>query len=343
MNIKPSAALKNALRFAKQNMQNSPYNRFLDLDLSNTTQLSIQKQLSACGHPEFKGSQDTWPSLYVSSASFKESPYHQTIHFDHISQEGVSFHPITLDAHRLFNLKEIQADPNQLLADWMVLRALDESLETGYLEIENESWMLDAPSEQATIDPCALKAQGNTLVFGLGIGYFLYMACLNPKVKSLTVIEHNPHVIELFKTWILPQFKTTVPIEIIHSDAYAYFTQENLSRYDYVFVDIWQSSEDGLKAIEKLCECYLAPYEQVDFWIEQSCTEILPALMVMVLEGMLIRKPFKPKDAYYASLCEKIKKVFDADQRALTSVDDLKTLLYDRKLHRQILSQSIDA
>lgn len=343
MNIKPSAALKNAIRCAKQNIQNSPYNAFLDIDLSKSSELDIQIQLSKCGHPEFNGSKDTWPSLYVSSASFKQSPYHQNIHFNHISQEGVSFHPITLDAHRLFNLKEIQADPNHLLADWMVLRALDEPLETGYLEIEGESWMLDAPSEQATIDPCALKAHGNTLVFGLGIGYFLYMASLNPQVKSLTVIEHNSHVIELFKRWILPQFKTDIPIEIIHGDAYDYFSYDNVSRYDYVFVDIWQSSDDGLVAIEKLCERYLPPYEQVDFWIEHSCTEILPALMVMVLEGMLMNKPFKPKDTYYASLSQKIKKVLDADQRTLSSVDDLKTVLYDRKLHRLILSQSIEA
>lgn len=323
-------------------MRQSVWNDFLDLKIEPKQVEDLAKRFHDLGHPEFQGEPSAWPSLVVSVDAFKRSPYHQAIQFESIQDEGVLFHPITLEPYRLFNLKAIQADPHKALNDWMALRVLDQELKTGYLEIDGDSWMLDAPSEQATIDPIAQKATGHVLTYGLGLGYFLYMSTLNPKVKSLTVVEHNPKVIDLFKRWILPQFSSKIPITFLHDDAYAHFTEANLKNFDYVFVDIWQSSEDGFLAMEKLLETYHPEYEKVDFWIESSCLEMIPALILVWVDKTLRHQSLTHPDPNLQRILRKIDRCLKNDERSIVRIEDLKELMYDARLHRLILSQRLD-
>ena len=95
--------------------------------------------------------------------------------------------------------------------------------------------MLDAPSEANTIDSYAKKATGAVLTYGLGIGYFIYMAMLNPNVESITVIENSMEVIQMFESYLLPQFPK-LPLTIIHGDAFNYHNEKYLDNFDYVFV-----------------------------------------------------------------------------------------------------------
>ena len=157
----------------------------------------------------------------------------------------------------------------------MKLRAMDHNFDALYLYQDNMDWMFDAPSEANTNDIPAQRAHGKVLTFGLGIGYFLYMAIQNPNVEEVTVIERSKEVIAMFRNFILPQFETTKPIHLIEGDAFDYFNQDYLSNFDYIYTDIWQSSQDGLPLITELLEqCYL-PKEKADFWIEDSCLEVI--------------------------------------------------------------------
>lgn len=329
----------NFIQTCKKNMEFSPYNAYLDRIIKPDQQLAVQKDLARLGHPEFQGEEPTWPSLYLSTQTFLKSPYHQAISFEGIHLSGVTFSTERIEAHRLFNLKSIQVDPNRSLQDYMILRAMDEPYDAGILALDGDIWMLDAPSEQATIDPIAQKAHGKVLSFGLGIGYFLYMASLNSKVSELVVVEFNPHVIELFKQHILPQFKTSIPITIIEGDAYRYFNEAFLKEFDAIFVDIYQSSDDGLIAMERLLENTLPPFESLDFWIESSCTELLPALILLSFEAFVINKPFKHADPQLNRLLKKIKKTLD--WASLKDLEELKTWMYDPAMHRRILSQHL--
>ena len=75
---------------------------------------------------------------------------------------------------------------------------------------------------------------GNVLILGLGLGYSILMACKNPKVKSVDVLEIKPEVIGLFKT-IYGQFEGNEKINIYHDDAMkATWIGKN---YDHVFFD----------------------------------------------------------------------------------------------------------
>ena len=324
---------------AKSNFITSPWNDFLDMDVQVLGERQLQQKLHELKHPEFIGDQSQWPSLYLSTKDFSSSPYHQTIQFNRVEAEGVRYQTLTIDAHRLFNLKAIQPDPNRALNDWMVLRALDEPYVSGTLTLDEDVWMLDAPSEQATIDPLAHKAHGHVLTFGLGIGYFLFMAAINPRVTSLTVIEHNPRLIDLFKTHILPQFKSLTPITIIEGEAQAFFTPHTLKKFDYTFVDVYQSSDDGLAMMNQLLEQANPAYESLDFWIESSCTHVLPALILYAFEAYINHTMIHHPNPLYQELHLKLQKIVDF--ATIREVDQLKQTMYDGRLHRAILAQRL--
>lgn len=201
--------------------------------------------------------------------------------------------------------------------------------------------MLDAPSEMNTIEPYAKKAKGKVLTFGLGIGFYVYMALLNDDVESVTIVERSPEVIQLFNTVLRPQFPQNKEVVIIHGDAFDYFNEDTLNQYDSVFVDIWQSNEDGLEMIERLLEQYNPPFEQVDFWIESSCMEIMHALVFMVLKGMIENKVYINKDPMINRIVGKINHYLHQIDEEVECVDRLKELMYEPKILRAILSQKV--
>lgn len=341
MKIVFNKEIESFLKRCAENTSNDFYNDFLDLDLRDEGVENVTVALHQNGYPEFNKPQEEWPSLYLSTQQFEASSFHKNIKFDGIKEEDVSLEWLEFSAHRLFSLKEIQSDPNRELNDWMVLRALDENLKTLSLSINNDVWMLDVPSEAATIDPCAQKAFGHVVSFGLGIGYFVFMALKNPLVKSITVIENNERIIELFKKYILPQFASSIPLEIIHGDAYNYFKEDQLKHFDYIFVDIYQSNEDGLETEMALLEQFNPTFEALDFWIEDSILEILPALIFVwiITHDQKISHPYP----VYEKILFKIDDLFKKDNRVIKSVKDLKELMYDRLLHRAILAHAIES
>ncbi len=67
-------------------------------------------------------------------------------------------------------------------------------------------WMSVTPQEILTIAPAVKRAHGKVLTYGLGLGYFAYMAAIKPEVESVTVVECNLDIIHLFEECLLPQF-----------------------------------------------------------------------------------------------------------------------------------------
>ncbi|KAA9021834.1 hypothetical protein F4V44_16430 [Niallia endozanthoxylica] len=139
--------------------------------------------------------------------------------------------------------------------------------------LENERiWMTVTPNEIETMKEAVDQAYGNVLTFGLGLGYYAYMVSEKENVESVTVIDSNQDVINLFTSYILPQFKHAGKIKIIKSDAFEY-AQKHMPKgnYDFVFTDIWHDVSDGIdsylqmKQYEKTC-----PNTQFSYWIEKS-------------------------------------------------------------------------
>lgn len=338
MQIKRTQAIDQFMKRCLNNLNNETKNEFLGLNIESLDQDRLKRAMAKAGFQEFQGPKSQWPSLYLNTQEYIKNPYTSHIRFDDLSQTAFKYTQETIYPHELFSVSSIVDDQNRELNDWMMLRAMDEAYQATFLWQDDEVWMLDAPSEMNTILPYAQKAKGKVLTFGLGIGFYVYMALLNENVESVTIVERSSEVIQLFNTVLRPQFPSDKAINIIQGDAFDYFNEDTLNQYDSVFVDIWQSNEDGLEIIEKLLEQYLPTFDQVDFWIESSCMEIMHALVFMVLKGMLENKTYKNKDPMLNRIVGKIKLYLHQIDEEVDNVNRLKDLMYDPKILREMLS-----
>ncbi|WP_150273302.1 hypothetical protein [Paenibacillus tepidiphilus] len=133
-------------------------------------------------------------------------------------------------------------------------------------------WMTITPNEIATMHEAVEQAHGHVLAFGLGLGYYAYMASEQERVESVTVVEINPHVIQLFNEHVLPQFGNAHKIKVVQADAFAFAEAElPKGQYDYVFTDLWHDVSDGIDLYLRM-KTYepLSPGAEFVYWIEQS-------------------------------------------------------------------------
>lgn len=317
-------------------------NEFIGAYIDKDNEPDLQQQMHEAGFQEFGEDRSSWPSLFISAQQYQQTPYQSAIRLDTIKHHDFKFTREVMPANELFHVSSIHYDENRELGDWMTLRALDQPYEAAVLWQNDEVWMLDSPSEANTIDPCAKKARGNVLTFGLGIGYFVFMAMRNPNVQSITVVEHSKEVIAMFKEFLLPQFPDHIPVNIIEGDAFSYFNETYLKQFDYVFADIWKSSDDGFQLIAKLLEQYNPPLDQVDFWIETSCFEFLPTLIFYYFHEMSLGKKIQHSDPVYRHVLRKIETYFKKINKTFTSVEELKYYMYETTVLREIAAVRID-
>ena len=137
------------------------------------------------------------------------------------------------------------------------------------LEGGNE-WMTLTPVDLDTSEDAIAAARGRVVTFGLGLGYFAYMASEKPEVESVTVVELSPKVIELFERHILPQFPHREKIKIVNADAFEYAEGIMPSEsFDFAFVDTWRDASDGAPMYKKMKALeHLSPTTEFSYWIE---------------------------------------------------------------------------
>ena len=137
------------------------------------------------------------------------------------------------------------------------------------LEDGNE-WMTLTPVDLDTCESAISAAHGRVVTFGLGLGYFAYMAAAKEDVESVTVVELSADVIALFKKHILPQIPFADKIKIVNRDAFKYAEEVMPDEgFDLAFVDTWRDASDGapmyirMKALEGLSK-----KTRFMYWIE---------------------------------------------------------------------------
>ncbi len=133
-------------------------------------------------------------------------------------------------------------------------------------------WMAIKPNEIETMSMPIKNATGNVITFGLGMGYFAYMASLKEDVSNVTVVEKSKDAIKLFCEYILPHFQNKDKIIIIEADAFEYAKGEMPSKkYDFAFVDLWHDTSDGVDMYIKMKKNeVLSPNTRFEYWIEKS-------------------------------------------------------------------------
>lgn len=135
------------------------------------------------------------------------------------------------------------------------------------LLINGKVWMTDTQFERRTNMEFVLKAQGNVLVAGLGIGLILAPLADSPKVRRITVVEISRNVIDLVSP-LFPSVSTEC------ADIWEWRPQLG-AVYDTIYFDIWPDlCTDYLVEMTKLhrkFRRYLAP----GGWINSWCREYL--------------------------------------------------------------------
>lgn len=136
----------------------------------------------------------------------------------------------------------------------------------------NREWMLITPNEIETMKEAINMAKGDVLTYGLGLGYFAYMVSIKENVASVTIVERDKEVIELFKNHILPQYKQSNKIKIIQDDAFN-FAEKHMEKgnYDFVFTDLWHDPSDGIDMYLKMKKYEkFSPESKYMYWIEKT-------------------------------------------------------------------------
>lgn len=137
-------------------------------------------------------------------------------------------------------------------------------------------WMTVTPNEIETMKEPIANARGNVLTLGLGLGYFAFSASQKENVEAVTVIERDARVIELFHTYLLPQFPHREKIRVIESDAFAYFESLSPTDFDSIFADLWHDQGDGLEMYLRLRRIEKQrALRNVDYWIEPTLLSTL--------------------------------------------------------------------
>ena len=332
MHIQVTPTIKEYLNRLKINNSKTELNDFLD------GYVDIQDEKAAIKELKQAGEQDNIKSLFIEKKDYINNPYLQNINFKDVKLKDFSYETVTIEKGYLFNIDEIQDDKNKELNDYMILRAYKQDTDMMFLKQGKQEWMMASISEFRTNDPYAKKAHGNIITFGLGIGYFVYMASLNENVKSITVIEKSKEVIELFN-----QIKDQFPnkdINIINGDAFDYFNEQYLKQFDYIYVDIYQNNIDGRTMIEKLLEQYLPPYDKCNFWIENSCLSIVKSLIFIYYYEQVYKTKIKI-EKNNIKLMNKVRYYLDNLDLNVNDVNTLKQIMYNKQLIREILHTKV--
>ena len=200
------------------------------------------------------------PSVRIlDTKRYTENPYYRNIKIDNVTDGSWELRWESYPAYRGFVSGDVVMRP-----DFYELAPLgffdEEFFFPAVLEDGNE-WMTLTPVDLDTCEEAIRAARGRVVTFGLGLGYFAYMAAEKEEVSEVVVVEKSDAVIRLFQKYILPQIPSKEKIRIVNADAFVYAEKVMpKERFNLAFVDTWRDAGDGepmyrkMKALEHLSE-----------------------------------------------------------------------------------------
>ena len=209
------------------------------------------------------------PSIKILDARrYTDNPYYKSIKLPNVKYKNWEFKNEAYEPYRAVICHDMIL--NEDFSEIPPLGFFTERFEFPAVLEDGNEWMTLTPVDMDTCEEAIEKARGKVVTFGLGLGYYAYMASLKENVSSVTVVEKSEKVIELFKKYIFPYFPLKDKIKIVNSDAFEY--AENVmpeEEFDFAFVDIWRDASDGapiyikMKPLEKLSK-----NTEFSYWIE---------------------------------------------------------------------------
>ncbi len=209
-------------------------------------------------------------AVIFDAGEYAENPYYKNIKFD---DKVSGDYKLTHSSYRPYEIfvYDCPVRYGDTLIDIPRIGCFDKSFVFPSITEKGDAWMSVTPNEVMTMKNQIAEAHGRVLTLGLGMGYYTYMASLKDDVESVTVIEREQSVIDLFDTYILPQFEHKEKIHIIKADAVEYMKNLTDGEYDYCFADIWQGLDDmdtyfAVKEVSRRRFTHM----KMSYWIENS-------------------------------------------------------------------------
>lgn len=213
----------------------------------------------------------------VSADEFLSDPYISGIDFPEKYSNGWRLTHLRYSPYEAFLRDDIKVGAD--MREIPQLGFFDRLVEYPAVLQNGREWMAVKPSEIASMRNAIAGVHGNVAVFGLGLGYFPFMASARPEVDSLTIVELDRNVIELFETCLLPQFPHSGKIKIVCSDAFEFMESgmkdSDGKPFDSAFVDIWHDAEDGPDKYVKARKILSSKGLDVWYWAEDSMESAL--------------------------------------------------------------------
>lgn len=270
-----------------------------------------------------------------------ENPYYRNIKLDNVCSETVSYERATIKKRTLMNMNFHQP-LGKYLFHYHPLGYFERDIELPVLKEGGRVWMSPAVSEIESMRNGIEKGHGKCMTMGLGIGVLPYLWLLKDEVENVTVVEFNMDVIDLFDEYIRPQFKTSKKLKIIHGDAFDYYNEEFLKQFDYVYIDFWESTEDGLDFYTRLMEKKI-DLPHIDYWIEDSILYDLKFILVPYLyrlyQGKSIMDFISSFEGKSMELVKKVNRYFKTQNDVIRTEDELLGIIHRKDTLRRILSQ----
>lgn len=178
-------------------------------------------------------------------SDYESNPYLRTIRFPDAHSSHWKFTHYSYKPYEAFVRDDIVAEPSS--REVPQIGYFRERYVFPAVEQNHREWMAVKPSEIASMQPAVDTVSGRVLTFGLGLGYFAFMASMKDTVESVDIVERDAEAIGLFSRHILPQFPNSKKIRIIQKDAFDFMSEDMAGEHDFAFVDLWHDTSDGLE------------------------------------------------------------------------------------------------
>lgn len=132
------------------------------------------------------------------------------------------------------------------------------------LVVGDEVVMSDTTMERRSNYSVVLKARGDVLVAGLGLGMVLIPILKKPEVLVVTVVEKNPDVIKLVERHVrrFVGKNNSDKLTVVHDDIFSYRPTQ---KFDVIYFDIWNEIDgDNLPSIAKLHQKFKSKLKRSD-------------------------------------------------------------------------------
>ena len=207
------------------------------------------------------------------------------------------------------------------------------------LDKNDETWMSIIPHEINTMKEDISKIKGNIVVYGLGLGYFIYLASLKEDVNKIIVIEKDIEIINIFNKYLLPLFnnKSKDKIIILNDDAFS-FNETKLvnNKYisnniliNYCYIDIYHNPLDALFSYIRFIKNESKNSNITHlYWIEDSIICYIRRIIISIFEEALSSyddKDYIDNDDYLNNFINKL--YFYLKTLTYTSFNDVISFL----------------